>query len=40
VALFLISGAAFLQLVTDPAVQRSPLLGSAWMVMALGALSR
>jgi hypothetical protein len=39
VALFLISGAAFLQLVTDPAVQRSPLLGSAWMVMALGALT-
>jgi len=39
VALFLISGAAFLTLVTDPAVQRSPILASAWVVMALGALT-
>jgi len=38
-ALFLISGAAFLRLATDPAVQRSPLLSSAWVVMALGALA-
>ena len=39
VALFLISGAALLNLATDPAVRCSPTLASAWVVMALGALT-
>lgn len=39
VALFLLSGAAFLTLVTTPAIHQSPILCSAWMVMALGALT-
>ncbi|RNF33913.1 hypothetical protein A7A09_013410 [Paracoccus methylarcula] len=37
-ALFLLSGAGFLAIATNPAIRRSPVLGSAWMVMALGAL--
>jgi len=39
VALFLISGASFLNLTTDASVRRSPILSSAWMVMALGGLT-
>ena len=39
VALFLISGASFLMLTTSARVRRSPILSSAWMVMALGALT-
>jgi hypothetical protein len=39
VALFLISGASFLNLATNVKVQRSPILSSAWVVMALGALT-
>lgn len=38
VALFLISGAAFINLATSITVRRSPVLTSAWMVMSLGAL--
>jgi hypothetical protein len=38
-ALFLISGASFLNLTIDTRVRRSPVLSSAWMVMALGALA-
>ncbi|HZD26808.1 MAG TPA: hypothetical protein VE631_11140 [Alphaproteobacteria bacterium] len=38
-ALFLISGASFLNLVLNPRVRHSPILSSAWMVMALGALT-
>ncbi len=39
VALFLISGASFLNVATDAAVRNSPMLSSAWVVMALGALT-
>ena len=39
VALFLISGASFLMLTTSARVRRSPILSSAWVVMALGALT-
>jgi hypothetical protein len=39
VALFLISSASFLNLATNAAVSNSPLLSSAWVVMALGALT-
>lgn len=38
-ALFLISGASFLNLTTNARVRRSPVLSSAWVVMALGALT-
>jgi hypothetical protein len=39
VALFLMSGGALLNLVMDTSVRRSPILGSAWTVMALGAIA-
>lgn len=38
-ALFLISGASFLTLALNSRVRQSPVLSSAWMVMALGALT-
>lgn len=38
-ALFLIAGASFLNLALNQRVRHSPILSSAWMVMALGALT-